>query len=254
MKIMVKFSIITCTYNADSVLQRTVDSVAEQTYDNIEHIIVDGCSSDNTMQMVRQYESVSRHDVKVICEKDHGLYDAMNKGISIATGDFLVFLNAGDCLACNDVIEKMAGQIDEALAKGVECGVVYGNTEIVDEEGRSKGMRRLQPPETLTWRSFSNGMLVCHQSFYVRTEITKTIQYDLGYRLSADVDWCIRVMKKAEEQGLSLLNSHLTLCRYLEGGMSVQNHRASLLERFMIMKRHYGLVTTLWKHFTFFFR
>ncbi|MBQ0075356.1 MAG: glycosyltransferase [Prevotella sp.] len=247
---MITFSIITCTYNAAEVLQRTLDSVARQTYPNIEHIIVDGASKDNTMAMVADYKLSSPHPLTIISERDKGLYDAMNKGIQLAKGDYIVFLNAGDIFPSEQTIsQELIGGESKELP-----GVLYGNTDIVNEKGEFLYHRRLQPPKHLSWRSFKNGMLVCHQSFYARTSIAKQTPYDLHYRLSADVDWCIRIMKKAEEQGLTLHNTNRVLCNYLEGGMSIKNHRASLIERFHIMRKHYGLISTIIKHISFFFR
>lgn len=268
---MVKFSIITCTFNASDVIERTLESVFRQSYRNVEHIIIDGCSRDDTMEKVMRQEAKVRemddgldsqkaaadgkaaYSMVVVSEPDRGLYDAMNKGIARAKGDYLVFLNAGDKFYCEDTLLLLAEKIEEAVAKdgGKMPGVVYGDTDIVDDEGRFLHKRRLSPPERLTWRSFQDGMLVCHQSFYARTDIAKCCPYDLTYRLSADVDWCIRVMKKAEEEGLPLLNTHQTLTAYLDGGMSVKNHRASLIERFNIMRRHYGLFTTIKQHVWF---
>ena len=135
-----------------------------------------------------------------------------------------------------------------------DYGVIYGDTELVEDNGQSLGMRRLRPPEVLTWRSFGNGMLVCHQAFYANTEIAKRVAYNTDYRFSADVDWCIRIMKTAEAENLPNLNTRMTLCRFLEGGMTAKNHRASLMERFNVMRRHYGLIKTIYKHITFFFR
>lgn len=246
-----KFSVITCTYNAAGMLQRTLDSVLCQTHAEIEHLIVDGASKDDTMSMVREYEKrvekTENVTLKILSEKDKGLYDAMNKGIQMATGDYLVFLNAGDIFHEADTLKLLA----ESVADGERPAVLYGNTDIVDEDGRYLGPRRLQPPTQLTWKSFRHGMLVCHQAFYVRTDIAKRVPYDLRYRLSADVDWCIRVMKEGEKMGLTTHNSHLILCDYLDGGMTVKNHRASLIERFHVMRRHYGLFSTLLMHLWF---
>lgn len=243
-------SVITCTYNAATVLPATLDSVRLQSHADVEHIIVDGASTDDTMSLVSQYQQTEqRHRVVVVSEKDGGLYYAMNKGIQLATGKYLVFLNAGDRLYTSDTLEQIAAKAD-----GGDYGVIYGDTELVDDNGLFLGMRHLRPPKSLTWRSFSDGMLVCHQAFYANTTVAKRVKYDTRYRLSADVDWCIRVMKVAEAEGLKNLNTHLTLCRYLDGGMSVKNHRASLIERFQVMRIHYGLFKTIYKHITFFFR
>lgn len=250
---MIKFTIITCTYNAEQVLQRTLDSVKKQTYCNIEHIIMDGGSSDKTLPMVRAYQhKISKgenaHDIVIVSEPDRGLYDAMNKSIARATGDYLVFLNAGDVFPSSETLEYVAGCVGEGETLP---GVLYGDTDIVDDAGHFLRHRRLQPPAHLSWHSFLWGMLVCHQSFYARTDLAKGIPYDLGYRYSADIDWCIRIMKEAVRLRLPLRNVGIVITNYLDGGMSVQNHRASLCERFNVMRSHYGLFATFFAHVWF---
>ena len=254
---MITFTIITCTYNAASVLQRTLDSVLKQSYQNVEHIILDGKSKDDTLQIAERYKQESdavedtRHKVIVVSEPDKGLYDAMNKGIDKATGSYIVFLNAGDVFSSEDTLETIANSVGE----GEELpGVLYGETDVVNDQGEFVRHRRLQTPEKLSWRSFKWGMLVCHQAFYARTDIARENHYNLNYRLSADVDWCIRIMKAASEKHLPLCNVHAVIVNYLEGGMSIKNHKASLKERFRIMSSHYGLVQTSLIHLWFIIR
>jgi glycosyltransferase involved in cell wall biosynthesis len=230
-----KFSIITVTYNAGAVLEDTIQSVITQTYRNVEYIIVDGGSKDHTLDIINRYRE---HIHTLVSEPDKGLYDAMNKGIRLATGDYLYFLNAGDELHEDDTLQLMVHSIT-----GTELpDVLYGETAIVDEEGHFLRMRRLSAPENLNWKSFKDGMLVCHQAFFPRRELAEP--YDLRYRFSADFDWCIRIMKKSH----TLHNTHLTLIDYLNEGMTTRNHRASLHERFRIMCRHYGYLSTLARH------
>ena len=230
-----KFSIITVTYNAGAVLEDTIQSVITQTYRNVEYIIVDGGSKDHTLDIINRYRE---HIHTLVSEPDKGLYDAMNKGIRLATGDYLCFLNAGDELHEDDTLQLMVHSIT-----GTELpDVLYGETAIVDEEGHFLRMRRLSAPENLNWKSFKDGMLVCHQAFFPRRELADP--YDLRYRFSADFDWCIRIMKKSH----TLHNTHLTLIDYLSEGMTTRNHRASLHERFRIMCRHYGYLSTLARH------
>ena len=230
-----KFSIITVTYNAGAVLEDTIQSVITQTYRNVEYIIVDGGSKDHTLDIINRYRE---HIHILVSEPDKGLYDAMNKGIRLATGDYLCFLNAGDELHEDDTLQLMVHSIT-----GTELpDVLYGETAIVDEEGHFLRMRRLSAPEDLNWKSFKDGMLVCHQAFFPRRELAEP--YDLRYRFSADFDWCIRIMKKSH----TLHNTHLTLIDYLNEGMTTRNHRASLHERFRIMCRHYGYLSTLARH------
>ncbi|MBU3856413.1 glycosyltransferase family 2 protein [Bacteroides gallinaceum] len=233
-----KFSIITVTYNAGATLEDTIQSVITQTYRNLEYIIIDGGSKDRTLEIIEQYRP---HIHKVICEPDKGLYDAMNKGIKQATGDYICFLNAGDELHEDDTLLLMVHSITESTLPDV----LYGETAIVDEEGHFVRMRRLSAPEHLTWKSFKSGMLVCHQAFFARRDLAEP--FDLRYRFSADFDWCIRIMKKSQ----TLHNTHLTLIDYLNEGMTTRNHKASLKERFRIMCKYYGYIPTVLRHLGF---
>ena len=252
---MIKFSIITCTYNAADVIKPTLDSILNQTWGQIEHIIVDGASKDSTMAMAEAYrrrsaEEETEHDIIIKSEPDRGLYDAMNKGLQLATGDYVVFLNAGDVLPTDETLENISNDVNER-SDGRLPAVLYGDTNIVDNNGELLRPRRLVPPDNLSWRSFRHGMLVCHQAFYVRTDIAKAEPYNLKYRFSADVDWCIRVMKRAEKEGLPLLRLPEVVVNYLDGGMTNKNHRASLIERFNVMSHHYGLMSTILMHIWF---
>lgn len=247
---MIKFTIVTCTYNAEAVLQRTLDSVMKQSYCNVEHLIIDGVSKDKTLSMLKVYQhknevGESAHEIVVCSEPDQGLYDAMNKGIDKATGDYLIFLNAGDVFPSEDTLEYVEGCVGEGE---VLPGVLYGDTDIVDMKGHFVRHRRLSPPAKLSWRSFKWGMLVCHQSFYARADIAKGIHYNLYYKYSADVDWCIRIMKESARRHLPLRNVNAVITNFLDGGMTTQNHKASLKERFEVMHSHYGLLTTLAMH------
>lgn len=251
---MIRFTVVTITYNAAAVLQRTLDSVLSQTYEEVEHLIIDGASTDTTLPLAEAYkkqsdESESGHKVIIASEPDHGIYDAMNKGLTQASGDYIVFMNAGDSFPKADTLEQIARRCRlNELPTADLPGVLYGNTDIVDQEGRFLHPRRLQPPEQLTWRSFRHGMLVCHQAFYARTDIAKNLQYDTRYRYSADVDWCIRVMRESERMSLPLYYIGMVVANYTEEGQTTQHHRESLRERFSVMSRHYGLLTTLMMH------
>jgi hypothetical protein len=175
----------------------------------------------------------------------------MNKGIAKATGDYILFLNAGDTFPNNQTLEAISRYTQQ---QNPLPAVLYGDTDIVDTNGKFIRHRRLSPPANLSWRSFKHGMLVCHQAFYARTDIAKQTPYNLQYRFSADVDWCIRIMKSAEKQHLPLLNLKQVVVNYLEGGLTDKNHRTSLKERFRLMCSHYGMFTTIAMHIWFVFR
>jgi len=239
-----RVSIITVTYNAEATLERTLKSVAQQTHPDIEHLIMDGASKDRTVEIARQYPHAT-----VVSEPDKGLYDAMNKGLKRATGEYVCFLNAGDKLHQPQTLQHI---VEKIAASSSKPAVVYGETDIVDADGRFLRHRRLQAPEKLTWKSFRKGMLVCHQSFYALRTIAP--DYDLQYRFSADFDWCVRVMRQAEQDNMMLLNMGEVLTDYLAEGMTTQNHKASLKERFNIMAHHYGWFSTVLMHAWFMIR
>ena len=252
---------VTITYNAAQVLQRTLDSVLQQDYRDIVHLIIDGASTDGTLQIVDDYIQRSNaadngHRIQVTSEPDHGIYDAMNKGLRSLDGDYVCFLNAGDFLPASDTVSSIVA----SLSHNGDCpqcdlpAVLYGETDIVDAEGRFLHHRRLSPPEHLTWKSFRHGMLVCHQAFYARTDFAIATPYDLRYRYSADDDWCIRIMKAAAKENVPLHNLHMVVANYTEEGQTTLHHRESLLERFRVMTRHYGWLSTIAMHVWFVFR
>ena len=235
------FSIITVTYNASRWLERTIQSVISQSYPHIEYIIIDGNSTDGTLELIEKYQSSITH---CISEPDKGLYDAMNKGLKSASGDYVWFINAGDTLYSENTVREIVN----AISSGNLPSIIYGETQIVDEQGNPLNMRRLKAPEKLTWKSFRMGMLVCHQSFLVKRTIAES--YDLQYRFTADYDWCIRCLKKAD----TIFNTHLILSRFLEAGLSAVNRKESLKERYKIMCENYGKLPTQIRHIWFAFR
>jgi len=225
-------SVITIVYNNVSDIERTMVSVINQTYAGIEYIIVDGLSNDGTLEVIKRYEG---NIAKLISEKDEGIYDAMNKGLAAATGDYIIFMNSGDEFYDADTVTSVFAAADDA-------DIYYGETEMIDANGQSLGQRRHKAPEKFTWRSFKFGMNVSHQAIYIRRSLLEP--YDRRYQLSSDIDWIIRAAKKAKR----IMNVNRYVAKYLVGGMSKKKHRQSLEERFDIMKRHYGLVPTVLNH------
>jgi glycosyltransferase involved in cell wall biosynthesis len=260
----VKFSIITVVYNASKVLEKTLLSVINQTYNNIEYIIIDGGSADGTVDLIKQYRSGLYY---WISEPDKGIYDAMNKGLRVATGDYVWFLNAGDTLQHHNIVTELAIKAESAGMPDI----LYGETDLMDSEGHVFAKRRLKAPRRLTWKSFSMGMLVCHQAFIAKRSIAP--EFDLQYRFSADFDWCIRCLKKAGKIGESVetgetgetpvganlrvypeenvYNTQLRLVNYLYEGATTANRKASLKERYHIMCRYYGAFPTRLRHLWF---
>ncbi|WP_164110928.1 MULTISPECIES: glycosyltransferase family 2 protein [Sphingobacterium] len=220
----VKISIITIVYNNVRDIEYTISSVLNQSYPDIEYIIIDGASTDGTLDIINKYkDQIST----IVSEKDKGIYDAMNKGLALATGDYVLFLNSGDELYDNNTIRCI-------VEKGKGADIIYGETKLVDEQRQIVADRRHKAPNKFDWQSFRYGMNICHQAIYIRRSIAEP--YDLNYNLSADIDWIIRAAKKAK----STQNVHQYVARYLVGGMSQKRHRQSLKERYQIFRKHYG--------------
>lgn len=231
------FSIITVTWNAASVIAPTLESVQRQTSSDYEMLIIDGASTDDTLSLVRK---ASISGLRVFSEPDNGLYDAMNKGIARARGRYIMFLNAGDALADDTVLARLA------VLTSDNPGVIYGQTQLVDASREVVGTRHLTAPRHLSVDSFLRGMVVCHQAFVARRDLVP--QYDLRYRLSADYDWCINVLKKSTANAYA---GRVPIISYLAEGMTTRHHRASLWERYRIMCRHYGVWRATLAHLSF---
>jgi glycosyltransferase involved in cell wall biosynthesis len=227
-----KLSIITIVYNNARDIERTMLSVLNQTYTNIEYILVDGVSTDGTLDIIKKYKD---RISKLVSEKDEGIYDAMNKGLALATGDYVLFMNSGDELYSADTVAVVFTSAENA-------DIYYGETEMINANGKSLGQRRHKVPEKFTWRSFKYGMSISHQAIYIKRSITEP--FNRKYELSADIDWILNAAKKAK----TIVNTNHFVAKYLVGGMSKAKHRQSLSERFDIMKHYYGLVPTLFNH------
>ena len=259
---MIKITYVTITFNAAAVLRRTLDSVLSQDYPEITHLIIDGASTDDTMKIVDDYIERSNaadngHRIHVTSEPDKGIYDAMNKGLRSVDGDYVCFLNAGDFLPSPDTVSQLITAVARSPLSTLHSqlpSVLYGDTDIVDSNGNFLHHRRLAPPENLTWKSFRNGMLVCHQAFYARTDFAIATPYNQEYRYSADVDWCIRIMKAAAKENVPMLNLHMVVANYTQEGQTTLHHRESLKERYRVMECHYGRVQTFFMHCWFIIR
>ncbi|MBR5324149.1 MAG: glycosyltransferase [Muribaculaceae bacterium] len=233
-------SIITVCYNASHEIEATLKSIKEQSFKGYEYIIIDGASKDNTLEVITQSGVEPTH---LISERDKGIYDAMNKGLALAKGEYLMFLNAGDSLYSPQTLQTIAD-----VAEQENPDVIYGDTAIVDTERNYLRPRKLRPPKTLTRNSFKNGMLVCHQAFLPKRELA--MPYDTKYRFSADFDWCVKILSVSEK--CTQIDSFIV--NYLEEGATTRNHIKSLKERFRIMTIYYGLFITIFKHICFLFR
>ncbi len=233
-------SVVTITFNAAGVITPTLNSLAAQSFRDFEHIVVDGASSDGTPQLIARLSPMS----DIISEPDKGLYDAMNKGLRCARGKYVIFMNAGDAFHQADTLMRYAAAIS---ASKVDPDIIFGDTVVVDGSRKVLRPRHKTAPERLDFKSFLNGMLVCHQAFMVRRDIAP--EYNLAYRYSADYEWTLRCIRASKPE--RNINLHTIVTDYLTDGLTDKHHRDSLMERFNIMREYYGLLPTIAAHIRF---
>lgn len=212
-------TIITVVFNGERLLEKTILSVLHQGYSQVEFIIIDGGSTDGTVDLLRKYND---HIDYWVSESDSGIYEAMNKALKISRGDYVWFINSGDEVGGNDVLEKI-------MLHGASHDYFYGNTRLVREDG-SDG-KLVVAPKLLDARKMYRGMYVSHQSIIVRRSIASL--YDLSIKLTADQKWIIDVLKKAK----SGVYVNKVFSRYLLGGMSDIRAMECVLEKYALAKR-----------------
>ena len=181
-----KISLITVTYNSEKTLRDTINSVLVQTYEDVEYIVVDGLSKDKTVDIIREYEPQFSGRMKWISEKDCGLYDAMNKGIRMATGDVVGILNSDDFFTSNGVLEKVAAEFTN------EIDAIYGDIHFVKADNLQKCVRYYSS-KIFKRNLIKLGIIPAHPSFYCRKEcFEKYGYYKTDYKIAADFDLLIR--------------------------------------------------------------
>ena len=222
-----RVSIITVTYNAELLIERTLESVFALQYPSVEYIVIDGGSTDRTMEIVARHGGRIGH---VVCEPDKGIYDAMNKGLARATGDYVWFLNAGDTAASSDCL-------DELRSASPPPDFLYGDTILVDSSGVAVG--RTQAPLTLQRHHMEWGAVVSHQSFLPRREHVSP--YDTRLRFIADQKWMVQALSRCSVGR----KAAKPLSRYLLGGLSQRRYLACLLEKIRYSFAELGLPVAL---------
>lgn len=235
---MKRLSIISITYNNFKGLTKTL--ALFQSFDfqsDIEIVIVDGGSKDETLDFLKNQTLTDNW----VSEPDKGIYDAMNKGLKMANGEYVWFLNAGDYAFS---IESLL-RVLEGLKTGPDA--LYGETMLVDSQGNEIGTRSEQTtrklPSKLNWNSFKRGMNVGHQAFIIKKSLA--LPYHTKWKHVADIDWMIRCLKQCK----TVLNIESIIVKFTLDGHSTVHRKASNKERFQVLQLHYGIFTNLWSHF-----
>lgn len=225
-----KISIITVTYNSEKTIAETIESVLQQEYREYEHIIVDNASKDKTIKIIKEYEKKYNGKLKYISEPDKGIYDAMNKGIKMATGDIIGLLNSDDKYADKDVLDKIATTIVKN-----NCDGIYANLIYMDAQTMKKPIRKWITKSI----NIEKGNMIAHPTLYLKKKVYKEIgEYNLAYKIAADYDFIIRLLKPNKYK-LEYINEYLIYMR--TGGISsngIRGYKKNLKEAYQALKNN----------------
>lgn len=216
-----KISIITVCKNSEKHIEKAIQSVIGQTYHNYEYIVVDGKSDDRTCEIIAKY---SNHITKFISESDNGIYEAMNKGIKLATGDFIFFLNSDDYFFDKEVVKDIV----QTLSKYSDCDFIYGNVDSISISGESF-MNKSPQPEFLREAMIFSCAIPHQGSFFKADLFEKLGLFDENYRIAGDYEWFMRLLK---ERSLKLIYCDRTISSYSCGGLSGTNLKLAYREMF----------------------
>lgn len=239
MDFLPRISIITVTYNSATLLEQTIASIARQSYGNIEFLVIDGSSSDNTPEVLRQSGTVISYSVS---EPDAGIYDAMNKGLKAASGDYVMFLNAGDYFYDEKSLENLIRSAPDAV------DILYGDIQLVRTNGGMHHHRAMQfSRENLL--KFGTGVL-CHQAILVKREIAPL--YDARYVYKGELNWYFDIVENKPD--LTCFHHAEPLVYYFLGGKGYQHFLRNRLEWYTLLIKRFGVRTVFNSHFLKFIR
>jgi glycosyltransferase involved in cell wall biosynthesis len=210
-----KVSIITISYNSSSTIEKTLKSVESQSYQNIEHIIIDGDSSDNTIEICNKFHHLS----KIISELDNGVYDAFNKGLILASGDIIGFLNSDDVFFCNNSIQKIVNAFEDSRKD-----IIYGDLEYVNQKGK---VIRDWISKPFKKGLMKNSWMPAHPTFYCKKEVYENFGvYNDSFKIAGDFDLCLRFL---EVNNVSSFYLNEKLIKMLTGGISNKGIKSKLI-------------------------
>jgi len=236
-------SIITVSYNSSKTIRESIESVNNLDYQNLEHVFIDGKSSDNTLEIINEFSTRKK---TVICEKDKGIYDAFNKGVNNTKGDIVGFLHSDDTFAANDILD----QVISVFSKYQDVDGVYGDLMYVDKLNTNKVIRYWKS-KVFNQNLLKKGWMPAHPTLFLKKEIyDKHGSFDLNYKVSADYDFMVRILKDSE---LNFKYLPQVVTKMKVGGnsnRSLRNIIKKSREDFEIIKKNKigGFVTLLQKN------
>ena len=221
-----QLTVVSVCLNCENMVEKTIQSLLSQTYREFEYLVIDGKSTDKTLNLVKSYEN-QFSNIKIISEPDKGIYDAMNKGAQMAKGEYVYFLNMGDTLCDNNVLEKVVSEFKD------EKQIYYGD---VFFEG---GVASNHPQKLSHW-FFMREKMVCHQAIFAKADLIKNQPFDLRFPCCADRDWLIEQYKA----GVTYRKINVKVANYDETGVS-SNYKTFEKDSLAVAEKHYTVFVYL---------
>lgn len=231
---MIKFTVITIAYNEEKSIAETIQSVLNQNYKNLEYLVIDGGSSDHTVEIAQKLADESGRNVKIYSEPDFGIYNAMNRGITRASGDYIIFMNAGDSFYSNTILSDIASQIRKngtAIYYGKACLTKYG---------RTRGVKDFTKLGYSVYNALMKGCVPTHQSIAAPIDVLRGHYFNEEYKIRADYDWLLKCYKER----IRFINLDFIVCRYDYTGVStkaIKDHSLQA-ETVIIRNRNYPVL------------
>lgn len=232
-------SIITVTWNSEKTIKETLDSISNQDYPNIEHIIVDGASTDKTLEII---ESSEFKNIKIISEKDTGIYDALNKGIELANGEIIGLLHSDDVYANNHTIKTILEEFSNKSVDAVYGDIVYVKEDVLIRYWRSKDFQ-----QNLLWR----GWMPPHTSLFLRKEVYQKVgNFNINYKIAADYDFIIRAFKEIGSRSVYIPKVLVKMKIGGESNKSIKNTFIKSMEDYLILRKNNvgGIISLILKN------
>lgn len=241
----IKYTIVTVCYNEQYKIKRTIESVVQQDYFNLEYLIIDGASNDGTLEIVQHYAQKDRR-IKVISEPDDGIYNAMNKAITLAKGDYINFMNAGDSFAQTNVLNKIE-KILRRKEPDILCGqaIFFASNTLFERTARFEKYRNnlqilgVNSNGKTPYIEILLGKWGCHQAIFAKTGILRQYYFNEKYKIAADYDWFVRNIK--DKRNIEYVK--INVCNFVGDGVSCRSENFSAVQKEWddVIKQHYGI-------------
>lgn len=254
----IKYTIVTICYNERHKIAKTIESVIRQTYSNLEYLIIDGASNDGTLEIINNYAQKDKR-IRVISEPDDGIYNAMNKAITLAKGDYINFMNAGDSFIEKNILDAVAKILKKRYpdilcgrANEVESDILYNLTDDFEKSKKAVETVRIEKINRSLFKRTLLGNWGWHQAIFAKTSIMRQYYFNEKYEIAADYDWFIRNIKA----GRNIEYAKIVVCNFIKDGVSSRAENSAILKKELddIIKEHYGSIMLYLKNMIKFHR